>query len=126
MTPLQTLKRRPDFLAANGGLRAAKPAFVLLGLVRKGDHVPPAAIRIGLTVTKKIGNAVQRNRARRRLRALCHAGLPAKGRPGWDYVLIAREGALTCDFAAMAGDLESALEMLHKARRSAGAAPARR
>lgn len=126
MPPVQSLKRRPEFLALNGGLRAAKPAFVLLGRAREKTgavNVPPETVRFGLTVTKKIGNAVIRNRARRRLRALARSGLAAKGLAGWDYVLIAREAAVARDFAAMAGELESALEMLHKARRSAGAAP---
>jgi ribonuclease P protein component len=72
-------------------------------------------------VTRKLGGAVVRNRARRRLRALAVAQLPQKGRPGWDYVLIARLGAVRRPFAELEGELESALEMLHKARRSSKA-----
>ena len=119
LPPLVTLKRRPEFLAVNAGARAAKPGFVLLGLPRPTDtgRVASDAIRCGLTVTKKIGNAVQRNRARRRLRALARAHIPTSGQPGWDYVLIARDGALSRDFVQLEADLESALEMLHKARR---------
>lgn len=107
----------------NAGVRAAKPGFVLLGLARRQDspHIDPQAIRFGLTVTKKIGKAVKRNRARRRLRAVARSRLPSLGHPGWDYVLIARDGALDRPFAALQNDLESALEMLHKARQPRGA-----
>jgi len=96
---------------------------VLLGLAR-GDsepHIEAETIRFGLTVTKKIGNAVKRNRARRRLRATARSRLAEFGRPGWDYVLIARDGAVSRPFDALQSDLESALEMLHKARRPNGA-----
>jgi len=117
---LETLKRRPEFQAVNAGARVAKPAFVLLGLARgeARPQIEPSTVRFGLTVTKKIGQAVQRNRARRRLRAIARAGLQRTGRPGWDYVLIARDAALTRPFAALEADLESALEMLHKAGRT--------
>jgi len=126
--PIATLKRRPEFLAVNAGARASKPGFVLLGLAREATntHIAPETVRFGLTVTKKIGNAVTRNRARRRLRAIAQSGLPARGTPGWDYVLIAREGAVTRAYDALQSDLESALEMLHKARRPDGAGRARR
>ncbi|MFZ1990452.1 MAG: ribonuclease P protein component [Alphaproteobacteria bacterium] len=125
---MTTLKRRPEFLAVNAGARASKPGFVLLGLAREAGepHIGAETIRFGLTVTKKIGKAVKRNRARRRLRAIAQSRLPELGRPGWDYVLIARDGAVTRPFAALQGDLESALEMLHKARRPDGAGRARR
>ena len=116
MAELLTLKRRPEFLFVNGGARVSRSGFVLLGRPR-GDtgKAAPDAVRYGLTVTKRIGSAVARNRARRRLRAVAQAQLAAGGRPGWDYVLIARGGALTCDFTQLEGELESALEMLHKA-----------
>ena len=125
---MTTLKRRPEFLAVNVGARASKPGFVLLGLAREAGapHIGPETIRFGLTVTKKIGKAVTRNRARRRLRAAAQSRLPMLGRPGWDYVLIAREGAVTRAFDALQSDLESALEMLHKARQPDGAGRARR
>jgi ribonuclease P protein component len=126
--PISTLKKRPEFLAVNAGARASKPGFVLLGLARgeAQSHIGAETIRFGLTVTKKIGKAVTRNRARRRLRAIAQSRLPALGQPGWDYVLIARAGAVTRPFAALQNDLESALEMLHKARRPDGAGRARR
>ena len=119
---LTTLKTRPEFTALNGGKRAVKPGFIVLARRRPTDKPldeargGAEAVRFGITVTKKIGNAVQRNRARRRLRAMAVARLPICGLPGWDYVLIARLDALRRPFAALEGDLESALEMLHKAR----------
>ncbi len=112
----------------NAGVRAAKPGFVLLGLARgeSDPHIGPETIRFGLTVTKKIGKAVIRNRARRRLRAVAQSRLSSLGRPGWDYVLIARDRAVDRPFAALQSDLESALEMLHKARQPGAAGRARR
>lgn len=128
MHPLKTLKKRPEFLAANAGARAAKPGFVVLALARAegNPHIGAETIRFGLTVTKKIGNAVKRNRARRRLRAAAQSRLPSLGRPGWDYVLIARDRAVDRPFAALQSDLESALEMLHKARQPDTAGRGRR
>ncbi|GGD58958.1 ribonuclease P protein component [Erythrobacter arachoides] len=99
------LTRRADFLAANRGLRVARPGFVLL--TRPNDG---AGIRYGITVTKKIGNAVVRNRMKRRIRALLRAALPEGGLPDHDHVLIGREGGVERAFAAMAEELGIALE----------------
>jgi ribonuclease P protein component len=125
LSNLSTLRHRREFIAVNGGVRVAKPGFVLLGLARAepNPQIEAGAIRFGLTATKRIGGAVERNRARRRLRALAASCLAELGKPGWDYVLIAREETLKRDYAQMAGELESALEMLHKARRTAGRKP---
>jgi ribonuclease P protein component len=101
-----TLTKRRDFLAANAGRRAPMPAFVLL--VRRRDD-GDASMRIGYTVTKKIGNAVVRNRIKRRFRALAHDVLPASGVAGADHVLIGRADALTRDFAQLKADLAKAL-----------------
>lgn len=115
MPPLDTLKRRADFLALNAGARVAKPGFVLLGRARPDPGTDPTLARFGLTVSRKNGNAVARNRIRRRLRSIARAILSSKGVAGWDYVLIGRETALRRNFLALQADLESALEMLHKA-----------
>jgi ribonuclease P protein component len=74
------------------------------------DH---RAIRLGLTASRKIGGAVERNRAKRRLRAAAEAVLPLYGRPGNDYVLVARRETLTRPFEGLIGDLKSALAAAH-------------
>ena len=101
---LSVLSRRADFLAANRGLRIARPGFVLL--------VNPntvGAMRFGITVTKKIGNAVVRNRMKRRLRALAAELLPQRGITGADYVLIGRQSGIERDFALLRQELAKAL-----------------
>jgi ribonuclease P protein component len=108
---LSSLTRRADFLAANRGRRAPMPGFVLLVRPR-GDGDP--AIRLGITVTKKIGGAVVRNRMKRRFRSLARDILPEKGVPGADHVLIGRQGGLERDFALLRAELEMALGKLAK------------
>ncbi|KTT76713.1 ribonuclease P protein component [Sphingomonas endophytica] len=100
------MTNRPDYLAANAGRRAPMPGFVLL--VNPRDDGDPA-MRIGITVTKKVGNAVVRNRIKRRFRALARDILPDHGWPGADHVLIGREAALTADWATLREHLAKAL-----------------
>ena len=100
------MRDRKSFLAANRGRRFAAPGFVLLVHDRR-DGDP--AIRVGYTVTKKIGNAVVRNRMKLRLRELARAALPEGGQPGADHVLIGRAGGIERDFAALRAELETAL-----------------
>ena len=111
MTPGRMTKR-PEYLAANAGRRAPTPGFVLLVKDRR-DGDP--AMRIGITVTKKVGNAVVRNRIKRRFRALAREVLPEAGCTGADHVLIGRDAALTRDHAALRHDLVRALERAAKA-----------
>ena len=101
---IAVLKRRADFLAANQGLRVARPGFVLLARPNGG-----LGKRFGVTVTKKIGNAVVRNRMKRRFRELLRAALPAQGLPDHDHVLIGREGGIERDFARLREELSVAL-----------------
>ncbi|WP_240325530.1 ribonuclease P protein component [Sphingomonas mesophila] len=108
---LVTLRKRADFLAANRGRRIAMPGFVLQ-LRRRDDGDP--AIRVGFTVTKKIGNAVVRNRMKRRLRALARELLPVRGQPGADHVLIGRSGGIERDFATLRDELTRALDKAAK------------
>ena len=76
-----------------------------------------APVRVGYTCSKKLGNAVTRNRAKRRLRAAARAVVPAEGRPGWDYVLIGRaEATIGRPIAALCDDLASALRAMHGPR----------
>jgi ribonuclease P protein component len=100
------MARRADFLAANAGKRAPMPGFVLL--MRRRDDGSPA-MRMGFTVTKKVGNSVIRNRLKRRLRALARELLPVAGVAGADHVLIGRSGGIERDYAAMRNELTKAL-----------------
>ena len=108
---LITLTKRADFLAANGGLRATTPGFVLLVRDRKDSD---AAMRVGFTVTKKIGGAVVRNRMKRRFRALAREVVPARGIPGADHVMIGRSKGIERDFAQLRSELAGALDRLRK------------
>lgn len=103
---MSTITKRRDFLAANAGKRAPMPGFVLL--VRDRQDGSPA-MRVGFTVTKKIGNAVTRNRLKRRLRALARELLPERGVPGADHVLIGRGDGVERDFAKLRTELGKAL-----------------
>lgn len=108
---LITLTKRSDFLAANAGKRAPMPGFVLL-VRNRADGDP--AMRVGYTVTKKIGGAVIRNRLKRRFRALARETLPVSGVLGADHVLIGRSGGLDRDFATLRHDLVKALGKIAK------------
>jgi ribonuclease P protein component len=103
---LSTIAKRRDFLAANKGARAPMPGFVLL--MRRRDDGDPG-MRLGITVTKKIGNAVVRNRMKRRFRALGRELLPAAGVRGADHVLIGREGGVERPFDQLRAELTKAL-----------------
>ncbi|MDC8755694.1 ribonuclease P protein component [Erythrobacter sp. sf7] len=102
---ISVLTKRADFLAANSGLRNARTGFVLLTRPNDGQ-----GIRYGITVTKKIGNAVVRNRMKRRFRELLRAALPTQGLPDHDHVLIGRAGGVERDYHTMAEELDKALE----------------
>ena len=108
---LTRLKRRSDFLrTAAARHKAAVPGLVLQVASRsEGAEAPP---RIGFTATRKIGNAVLRNRARRRLRAAANLLLPAHAKPGRDYVLIARGDTAARPWPELLADLETALKRL--------------
>ncbi|QTD57806.1 ribonuclease P protein component [Parasphingorhabdus cellanae] len=113
------MRKRPDFLAANRGKRFVTPGFVLLAHKRSAEHaIAPNTIRYGITVTKKIGNAVARNRMKRRFRALLAELLPQYGIVGADHIMIGRKEGRKQDkerdFAAIKTDLEKALKHLAK------------
>jgi ribonuclease P protein component len=108
---LATIKKRADFVAANSGLRATTPGFVLL--IRDRKDADPA-MRVGFTVTKKIGGAVVRNRMKRRFRALAREIVPAKGVPGADHVMIGRAKGIERDFTLLRAELADALERLRR------------
>jgi len=106
---LHVMTKRAQFLAASRAPRQATPGFVLQARKREGGD----DVRVGYTCSKKVGNAVARNRAKRRLRALARAVLPEAAAPGMDYVLIGRAGvSATRGFAQMEADLRQALAKL--------------
>ncbi|MEE4315905.1 MAG: ribonuclease P protein component [Erythrobacter sp.] len=108
---ISVLTKRADFLAANAGLRNARAGFVLLTRPNDGQ-----GMRYGITVTKKIGNAVVRNRMKRRFRELLRAALPEHGLPDHDHVLIGRAGGVERDFHLMSEELAKALERAREGR----------
>lgn len=117
VTVLQVLGKRADFLRAAQARRQGTPGFLLQARARKaGEPVSPETIRVGFTCSKKLGNAVARNRAKRRLREIARMVLPTGGIAGWDYVLVGRpEATATRDFAALKADLARALAQVHGA-----------
>lgn len=125
---LVTLKTRADFLRiAAERNRAVRPGFILQAAPRPGSPDQGDLIRIGFTASRKVGNAVTRNRAKRRLRAASAELLPRLGRREMDYVLIARGETGARPFPELIGDLETALRQVHRPRRpSAEHRPKRR
>jgi ribonuclease P protein component len=104
--PAGRLKKRREFLrAASRGKRAARPGLALQALATE-----PGSLRLGFTVTKKVGNAVVRNRARRRLKEAARLTLPGLGISGWDIVLIGRDGTGKRPLGQLMGDLRGALK----------------
>ena len=112
---MERLRQRADFLAAAAGTKVTAPAF-LLQARKRGDEGP---VRWGFTVSKKVGNAVERNRMRRRLREIVRLSGGAAMRSGHDYVLVGRRGALNAPFARMVQEFDGALRRVHEGRGAA-------
>ena len=110
---LGKLRMRSDYLATAKAKRVSTTGFVLQARKRVETSAPQP--RYGITCSKKVGNAVARNRAKRRLRALANSVLPLLGRDGWDYVLIGRaQATVNQPFDMLLENLRFALKKLHQ------------
>jgi len=113
---LEGLKTRPEFLKAARARRQGTKGMMVQARKRSADE-PAQGIRVGFTCSKKVGNAVARNRAKRRLREVARMVLPQHGVSGWDYVLIGRaDFTAQRPFTDLQGDLIYALKKLHQDR----------
>ncbi|CAN7367397.1 ribonuclease P protein component [Brevundimonas sp. LjRoot202] len=117
---IERLKSRPQFLAAAKGVSEARGAVVVQRLDR-GDGDP--VVRLGFTATRKVGNAVIRNRAKRRLREAARALAPQLAVPGSDYVFIARMGTANRPWDRLLDDVKSVLTRLATPRPAPHVAP---
>ena len=106
---LEHLRKRSEFLRAARGIRRVTPGLTLEICVNPGS----VEVRVGFTASRKVGGAVTRNRAKRRLRAAARAVLPLCARPGTDYVLVARQDTATRPFESLKSDLAQALAAAH-------------
>ena len=118
---LVRLKTRADFLrVAAERRRAVRPGLVLQAAVRPPENSGVDVVRVGFTASRKVGNAVLRNRAKRRLRAAAAEVLTHGARTGTDYVLIARGATAERPYAELVRDLEAALRQVERGGREAG------
>jgi ribonuclease P protein component len=109
---VERLKTRADFLRAARGIRRVEGSVTLETCPTPDTQ--PGRLRVGFTASKKIGNAVARNRAKRRLRAAASQLLPLLGRAGHDYVLVARGTTVARPFPALLSDIATALKAAHR------------
>lgn len=107
---MERIRHRRDFLAAAKALSCAMPGMIVQMRART-DDLPP---RVGFTVTKKLGNAVVRNRIKRRLREAARLTLKPIAKAGHDYVLIGRSSTMERSFEDLQKDIVTALKRLHK------------
>ncbi|HAA93190.1 MAG TPA: ribonuclease P protein component [Rhodospirillaceae bacterium] len=120
---VEPLKRRAQFLR----VAAARRKYVTPGLLLQacGNAEDGEAVRVGYTASRKVGNAVARNRAKRRLRAAVGEVMPLHAAAGHDYVVIARRATSSRSFPALLRDLETAMKKLELWREAGAQSPAR-
>jgi ribonuclease P protein component len=118
------LTRRADYVSAARGSRH-HAALLSIQMIERplADQDPP---RFGLTVSRKVGTAVERNRVKRRLRSVLRDAASVPGRPGHDYVIVARRDLLHAPFPSIVVELASGIERLHRPRRPGADRPAQR
>jgi len=122
---LVRLKTRADFVrVAAGRSRAVRSAFIVQAAPQPTGDDNGGNVRVGFTASRKVGNAVVRNRAKRRLRAAAAEVLPRNGRPGTDYVIVARAAASERPYVELVADLETALRQLDR-HKTGGGSPRR-
>ena len=113
---LEKITKRPDYLGMRNGYKVSMPGFILQGKLRGvSTSINPTFSRYGLTCSKRIGNAVKRNRAKRRLRSVVMAILPYSALEGWDYVLIGKTNSTeNLSFDNLKDSLTKALSKIHQ------------
>lgn len=110
---IKTIKKRGDFLSISArGKKVVTGSLILLTLARADAHPAGTDTRFGFTVTKKMGNAVARNRIKRRLRAAVAQVAPGRGLAGHDYVMIPRHKTIDCPFPVLLRDMEFAFSRI--------------
>ena len=108
---LTTILKRRDFLLVAAEKRSGQPGLLLQGRNRQDGS---SSTRVGYTCSKKLGNAIARNKAKRRLREISKATLTVKGNPGWDYVLVGRpKTTLERNYSLLIEDLNRAIKKVH-------------
>ena len=108
---LTTILKRRDFLLVAAEKRSGQPGLLLQGRNRQDSS---SSTRVGYTCSKKLGNAIARNKAKRRLREISKATLTVKGNPGWDYVLVGRpKTTLERNYSLLIEDLNKAIKKVH-------------
>lgn len=119
--------KRADFLRAARGRQVEKQGFILQSIRRMPETGADAlAARFGFTISRRVGNAVVRNRIRRRLREAVRIAAPGRANEGSDYVLIARRAALDLPFARLASDLADGIDRIERGEGTTGRSPRQR